>query len=501
MNKFEALKAAKGGLEVWPDLLRYASECVPVAEIPEDDLQRFKWYGVFHRPQRPGTFMMRLRVPGGRLTARQVRAIAGVATEFGHGEADLTSRQNIQLRGMALHDVPAIIDRLSLVGVSTQQTGLDNVRNYMGCPLAGVDGEELIDTTALIAALGEAYLGDRAYSNLPRKFNIALAGCREDCAHAQTQDLGFVPATRDGETGFNLLVGGALGGTTPRLATPLDVFVAPGEVVPTVMALLRIFRDHGPREKRTQARFKWLLEEWGATRMRVALEQELGSALSPAGIDARVREAGDHLGVHPQREPGVSYVGLHVPVGRITAAQLAEVARLAERFGDGEVRLTVDQNLVLTGVGSDALPQLLDTPLLQVLRPDPAAVWRNLVACTGNDYCHYSLIDTKRHAVELATELERRGVDVPEGTRIHMSGCVHACGKHHVGDIGLQGSNVRVGDRIEEAADIYVGGRLGTDARLARRVEDKVLMTEMADRLEALLTRAPSTPVSSSVIA
>ncbi len=319
MNKFETLKAAKDGLDVWPDLLRYAASGMAASDVPEDDLQRLKWYGIFYRPQRPETFMMRLRIAGGRLTSTQARAIAGVAERFGGGTADITSRQNLQLRDLALRDLPAVLGTLAAAGVTTLQTGLDNVRNYIGCPLAGIDADELVDTTPLLEALGRAQLGTREYSNLPRKFNLSLTGCREDCGHAQTQDLGFVPALggADGATrGFNVLVGGALGGTSPRLATPLDVFVEPHEVAELFTALLRVYRDHGPREKRTQARLKWLLDDWGEARLREAVAAECARPLARAGADARTSVAGDHLGVHAQRQRGLSYVGVHVPVGR-----------------------------------------------------------------------------------------------------------------------------------------------------------------------------------------
>lgn len=500
MNRIETLKSDKNGLDVWPDLVRYAAARTPIEDIPEDDLQRMKWYGVFHRPQRPGTFMMRLRVTGGRLTAAQLHEIAAVASVFGHGSVDITSRQNIQLRDLALHDIPTVIARLEAAGVSTLQTGLDNVRNYVGCPLAGIDGDEWFDTTPLLAAIADAHLRVREFSNLPRKFNLSIAGCREDCGHAQTQDLGFVPATHhiNGREvrGFNVLVGGALGGTTPRLATPLDAFVETHEVVDLFTAMLRVFRDHGPREKRTQARLKWLIEEWGEARFRDVVEAAYGRPLRTAGDDARVRIAGDHLGVHRQGGAGLSYVGLHVPVGRITAAQLESLATLAERYGGNEVRLTVDQNVIIPHVRDEVLAALLDAPLLTVLRPEPAALWRNLVVCTGNDYCHYSLIDTKRRALELVTELERRGVAAADGTRIHLSGCVHACGKHHIADIGLQGANVRIDGRVEEAADIFTGGRLGTEPQLAVRTADKVPMSGMADTLEALLRQPARIPTA-----
>lgn len=501
-NKFEAMKAEKDGLDVWPDLLRYAAEDTPVDQIPDDDLQRMKWYGVFHRPQTPGTFMMRLRLPGGRATSDQLRVIASLAEAGTHPYLDVTSRQNIQLRGFRLPDVPGMIEALRSAGVLAQQTGLDNVRNIMGCPLAGIDGNEVFDATDLVEALVDPYLGDRAYSNLPRKFNVSITGCRQDCGHAQTQDLGLIPATLDGAVGFNVLVGGALGGTSPRLATPLDVFVEPAEVQPLFLALLRVYRDHGPREKRTQARLKWLIEEWGEPRLRDAVEAEVGHALRRAGADERSAVAGDHLGVHPQREPGMSYVGLHVAVGNIRAATLRELARVAEVYGRGEVRLTVDQNALIPHVPDALLPTLLAEPLLTELRPDVPSIWRNLVACTGNDYCHYSLIDTKGTALRVATELERRGVEAPAGTRIHVSGCVHACAKHHIADIGIQGVNVRLNGQVEEAGDIFVGGRLGDSGRLATRSQEKVLLTDLADAIEGLLRGASTpAPITSPAIA
>lgn len=216
----------------------------------------------------------------------------------------------------------------------------------------------------------------------------------------------------------------------------------------------------------------------------------MGHALRRAGADERSAVAGDHLGIHPQREPGMSYVGLHVAVGNISAATLRELARVAKVYGRGEVRLTVDQNALIPHVPDALLIALLAEPLLAELRPEVPAIWRNLVACTGNDYCHYSLIDTKGTALRVATELERRGVQVAPGTRIHVSGCVHACGKHHIADIGIQGVNVRLNGKVEEAGDIFTGGRLGDSGRLATRTQEKVLLTDLADAIEGLLRPA-----------
>ena len=491
MNRFEALKAEKDGLDVLPDLLRYAAQRTPIEQIPEDDLDRMKWYGVFHRKQTPGLFMLRLRIQGGQLSGEQLHALAAITRELGHGSADLTTRQNVQLRGLTLPDVPHVLQRLEAVGITTRQSGMDNVRNFIGCPLAGIDAAEVYDTRPLLRDLQRAFLGRHDFSNLPRKFNVSLAGCREDCGHAQTQDLGFLPAMRsvDGHrvVGFNVLVGGALGGTSPRLATPLDVFLPPAEIVPFFLALLAVYRDNGPREQRTKSRLKWLIEAWGENCLRAAVEQELGRPLQRAGSLQTLRTAGSHLGIHPQRTVNVNYVGLHVPVGRISADQLDGLGRIAAEYGAGEVRLTVDQNVVVPHVTDARLDRMMNDPLLKELSPNPSPVWRNLVCCTGSDYCHFSLIDTKSRAVELARTLEARGVNVPSGTRIHMSGCIHACGKHHVGELGLLGAKMRVDGEVVDAVHLFAGGRLGEDACLAVPVREGVTMEELPDAAEALL--------------
>jgi ferredoxin-nitrite reductase len=491
MNKIEIIKREGDGFDVLPRLHEHAAAQTPVEEIAEDDLVRMKWYGVFHRQQTPGLFMMRLRTPGGRLTSAQAEAIATSARDYGSGGVDVTTRQNVQIRGLELRTIPHVWRRLGRAGMTSLQTGMDNVRNYVGCPLAGLDADEVYDTTPLIAELGRVHLGKREYSNLPRKFNVSLAGCRDDCGHAIAHDLGFVPATRKvggrPTVGFNVLVGGALGGTSPRLARPLDVFVPPSQVSPLFVALLRVFRDYGPREQRTRARLKWLIAERGEAWLRQAVEREMRVELLHAGNDERVQAAGDHLGVHRQRQAGLYYVGLHVPVGRMSVDQMLELARLARTHGNADIRLTVSQNAIIAGVPEEHLKHLLRQPLLRELSPDPAPLWRNLVACTGIDYCHYSLIDTKNRAVELATQLEQRGVHVRDDTRIHISGCVHACGKHHVADIGIQGANVRIGGAVVEAADIYTGGSLQGEGRLAERIAEKLPMTNVADTIASLL--------------
>jgi ferredoxin-nitrite reductase len=247
---------------------------------------------------------------------------------------------------------------------------------------------------------------------------------------------------------------------------------------------------------RTKARLKWLLAAWGDARFRAAVEAEFGMPLAPAGEPAPLESPRDHLGVHRQRQEGLRYVGLHVPVGRVTASQLLGLARLSEEYGAGELRLTASQNVIIPGVPERRVAALLGEPLLQTLSPNPSSVWRGLVACTGNDYCHYSLIDTKSRAVELANALEARGFDPPDGFRMHLSGCVHACGKHHIADVGLQGQNVRLEGNVVEAADVFVGGQTGDQARLGERVARQVPAFNLADKVLELFPAHVRVPLA-----
>ncbi len=479
-NKIEALKQAKDGLEVFPDLLRYAQE--GHAAIDPDDFERLKWYGLFHRRATPGYFMLRLRIPNGVLTSEQVGAIGEIANRCGRGQADITTRQNIQLRWIEIEDVPWIFQRLSAAGITSQQSGMDNVRNVVGCPIAGLDPDELVDSRALAVRLQQAIIGHRGFSNLPRKFNLAITGCQDDCIHAQTHDLSFVPA-RGGEretAGFNVLVGGAMGGREPMYAQPLDVFVEAGDVVPLATAILEVFRDHGPRESRRASRLKVLLKEWGIERFREVVEGRFGRPLGHAGEPATQRDGGDHIGVTGQRQPGRRVVGCLVPVGRITGDQLIEFGRLARVRGEGELRLTVQQNVLIPHVRESRLDALLGEPLLETFSPEPSPRMRSVVTCTGTEFCHFSLIDTKGEALKLARALDER-YEIGAPVRLQMSGCPHSCGQHRAGEIGLLGSRVRKGEAIVDAADLFVGGKLGEDAALGERISTGVLVDDLPE--------------------
>jgi ferredoxin-nitrite reductase len=480
-KSLEQIKAEKDGLDVLADIYRYARE--GFAAIEPDDYDRMKWYGLFHRKQTPGYFMMRLRLPGGTVSGPQLRAIAEIARDFGRGAVDLTTRQNIQLRWIEIESVPAIFARLAAVGISCQQTGMDNYRNIMGCPIAGLDSSEAFDAAPIAQSVSLALLG-REFSNLPRKFNISISGCRHDCGHSRANDIGLTPAQKTiagfDVKGFHVAIGGALGGTWPQLAQPLDIFLRPEQALPFCRALMTVFRDNGPREKRTEARLKWLIKDWGLERLMAEVERAFGQPFISAGESLLIEHDGDHIGVHAQRRPGFHYVGLHVPVGRSNAGQLDQLADLAEMYGSGELRLTPDQNVIIPHVHGSILPGLLAEPLLQALSPDPAGPIRGLVSCTGKDFCHFALNDTKGLSLEIAQELAQL---LPHDQRvdIKVSGCVHACGQHHIGQIGLQAQRIRLpSGEIVDGFDLFVGG---SHVQLAELREKKVPMPDIAQRI------------------
>ncbi|HEX5369730.1 MAG TPA: ferredoxin--nitrite reductase [Dehalococcoidia bacterium] len=481
-NRIEEIKRAKDGLDVLTDILRYAEGG---DEIDPDDIERLKWFGLFHRRQTPGYFMMRLRIANGVLSGSQARVLGDLVNRYGRGAADLTTRQGLQFRWLRIQDVPAIFEALDGAGISYMQTGMDNVRNVTGCPMAGLDAREVLDASPVAAAIEAAIVGLREFSNLPRKLNISVSGCRFDCAMSKTNDIGLTPATLAGAAGFNVQVGGALGGKQPMFARALDVFVTPEQAPALCAAVLSVFRDLGSRENRQQARLKWLIDAWGIERFREAVEGYAGP-LARAGRDEVLAWGNDHVGVQSQTQPGLFTVGLLVPVGRISGDDLVEAGRLAESYGSDEIRLTNDQNLLIVNVPETRLDGLMREPLLRRFSPNPPAWLRHTVSCTGSDYCHYALIDTKGSALRLAAAMQEIAPDA-QPMRVHWSGCPHACGQHGVADIGLLASRVRIGDEIVDAADVYLGGSPGPQPRLGERVLEGVPLGELPSRLLSLL--------------
>ena len=480
-NHIEEYKQSKDGnpLRITEDLERFTTQGWEA--LTPSDKELLKWIGVCFRKPTPGKFMMRIRMPNGFTTSAQLAVIADLSKRLGNGTLDITTRQQIELRGYTIESVPEIFERLRGVDLRTLQTGQDNVRNINGCALAGLTPTELLDASPIVVDLDRTIVGtggNPEFANLPRKFNMTITGCVENCTHNESQDVALVPATKfiHGTlySGFHILVGGKMGSGGFTIASNLEWFIEPGQAHDVVIQIIKLFHDEGARGARTQCRLAFLLEEWGLDRFRRELVQRLGWQPGPAGKDARSEGHNDHFGVRRQKQPGLHSVGIRLSVGRIRHESLRELSRLADAYGNGEIRLTTSQNAILVNIPEERLDALLSEPLLRDLSPEPSRFFRGLVACTGTDYCNLAQIDTKGRAVQISRALEERLGPDGKPITIHWSGCPAGCGNHQAADIGLRGMKVNVEGRSLDAVAIYVGGRTGPKARAGTQIMDIV---------------------------
>ncbi|PSB43881.1 ferredoxin--nitrite reductase [Cyanosarcina cf. burmensis CCALA 770] len=498
LNKVEQAKAKKHPLLLKQELEHFAQ----IGWEAMDEFERdfgLKWLGFFHRPVTPGKFMMRMRIPNGILTSTQMRVLADIVQRYcqgagfqDQGNADITTRQNLQLRGIRIEDIADIINILAQAGLTCVQSGMDNVRNITGSPVAGIDANELIDTRGLCRILQDAITnngeGNLELSDLPRKFNIAVAGGRDNSVHAEINDLGLLPAYKNGTLGFNIIVGGYFAPNQYVSAIPLDAWIPPEDVVALTLAMMMVYRENGPRENRQKCRMMHLINQWGIEKFRAEVEQRFGKPLATAAEKDEIDwEKRDHIGVYPQKQTGLNYVGLHVPVGRLYANEMFELARMAEVYGNGEIRLTVEQNLIIPHIPDTRLSAFLAEPLLKErFTIEPGILNRGLVSCTGNEFCGFAIIETKNRALAIVKELEQELI-LTQPVRIHWTGCPNSCGQPQVADIGFIGTKTRKDDRTVEAVDIWMGGKVGKDAHLGKEVMKRVACEDLKSVVRDLL--------------
>ena len=487
-NSIETLKAERDGLSIREEVDQLSAQHDGWESIDDWDRERLKWMGIFFRKLTPGLFMMRVRITGGQVTAVQLRSLAEIARRVGNGVLDITTRQQVQIRSIGIKDVPGILKTLKGVDLTSLQTGGDNVRNVTGCALAGLTPLELFDASSIGRQFAEKISGNPTLANLPRKMNVGITGCLENCTHSESQDIAMTPALRksDGEPGFNVAVGGKMGSGGMTVARPLDIFVEPRDAPLLAAEIVRLFSDEGFRKQRNQARLAFLLEEWGVERFRAVLETRWGRSFDSEGTDTRLSRHNDHLGVHPQMKLGLYSVGLCVPTGRMVSEQADELARLAEVYGSGEIRLTTGQNAILFNVMEDRLDDLIAEPLLEQFSPNPHPNVAGLVTCTGSDYCSLGLIDTKRVGRWVTEELIKQYPEAPPIT-MHWSGCPAGCGNHQAADIGFRGIRTWVDDKVVDGVQIFVGGRTGNQGRPGVRIMDLIPVDTLKDILPVVI--------------
>ncbi|WP_435068162.1 nitrite/sulfite reductase [Haloplanus sp. C73] len=516
-NKKETWKEGMYGDEVREKIIEFAEK--GWESIPEEErdmwFSRFKFWGVFHqRDGQESYFMMRLTNVNGQMNAEQLRTIGEVAREyatgpvdnpeFGDAWIDFTTRQSIQLHWLKLEDIPAIWEKLESVGVTSRSAGGDTMRNIVGCPVAGKDTAELVESQPILERLQEDLRGDDELANMPRKFNISVTGCREGCAQDSINGIGLEPAEKelDGDvvTGFNVRVGGGTGSREPRRARSLDVFVTPENAYDVVRGFVELYHDHGRRDNRQKNRSRFFVDDHGTDEIRELLQEEyVDFELHRAGRDFRDEytynagkppEAGktDHVGVHEQPS-GDYYVGLNVPVGRMTARETIALADLAEAYGSGELRLTRRQNPIIMDVDESAVDALLEEPLLDTHTPEPSVFERGSMACTGTEFCGIALTETKVRLTRMLRWLNAN-VDVPDDVdtiKIHYSGCTADCGQAYTADIGLQGMRAQKDGEIVEALDIGVGGGMGPNPEFVEWVSQRVPADEVPGAIQSLV--------------
>ena len=477
MNKVEKAKLEKDGLDVYDELMRAAREGWET--LDDNDGMRLKWYGIYPHNTKDGNFMLRTKVVQGVLSADQAEVMASIAEDFGREIIDCTTRQCFQIHWIRLENVPEIFRRLDEVGLTTKGACGDITRNVIGCTLAGIGHEQLVDGHATAEAIHQHFLGNKLYSNLPRKYKISVTGCAEDCARGLINDLALSGAVDDGGTaGFNIRVGGGLS-AQPRFARWIDVFVTPEEAPEVAEHITAIFRDSEENRKaRGKARFKFVLDRMGPEAFRDELERRVGRELRRGVKSAPDLRGHDHIGVAPQNDGEHSTVGFCVPVGRLKASQLQEFVRLAREYGTTpEVRLTHQQNVLLPWIPNERVDDLLAEPLAQELQPRPTFFNRALQSCTGKEFCGLAKVWTKGgRAEEIAAFLDQHVTPNGHGEdfRLHFAGCSSSCAQHQIADVGIEGVLKKVDGEFIEAMDIRIGGRLGEHPKFGDVVLKKV---------------------------
>jgi len=505
-QRVERLKRAKNPWEGLEEIRRFARE--GFASIPPEWLGTyFRWWGVYTQGDGAGvtggqngegralqSFMVRIRIPNGLLRSEQLRTIADLTRRYAHGIADITVRQNIQLHWVTIEQLPDLLEALGRVGLNTTSACGDVTRNVTGCPVAGVDADEICDASPLALEASRLLAGNAEFYNLPRKFKISIAGCRVWCPYPEINDVGLTATTRVvrgmPEIGFSLRVAGGLS-AEPYLGAQLNAFLRWHQVLPAIQGIAELFRDSDVlREHRERARLKFLFlrHGWTAESFLDELQRRIGFQFDPAVEEQPPADAyRDHVGIHPQKQPALCYVGAAVLRGRITAEQMHAAADLADHFASGELRTTNMQNLLIVNVPrlkAEDLAKELDAIGLRV---GGSPFWRGTVACSGTEFCKLAITETKSFSRWLVEELEDRLPGFDQHLKLHVTGCPNSCGQHWIADIGIDGKKMKVDGRMVDAYYFCVGGALGLYQATARPVGYRCLATEVPDAIERLL--------------
>lgn len=501
-QRMERLKREKNPWEAFNEVREFARQGRG-SVVPEWASAYFKWWGVYTQGDGVGAvggkggeglaseyFMMRVGIPNGILSSTQLRVIADITKKHARNLADITVRQNIQLHWLTIESLPEIVDALDAIGLSPKGACGDVVRNVTGCPLAGIAHDEIIDASPLALEIAHKLIANPEFYNLPRKFKISVSGCSVWCNYPELNDVALTAVRRGGEVGYALRVGGGLS-NQPHLAVKLDAFIKPQQAFEAVRGVAEIFRDEQVlRESRDRARLKYLFmrEGWTAEKFLRELEARVGYKFDPGVAEDEPEDIlRDHAGIYKQKQAGLSYVGASVLRGRMTGDQLAAAAELAERYGSGNLRATVMQNLIFIDVPSEKAHALAEEIDRIGLRVEGSTFWRGAIACTGTEFCKLAITETKGFTRWLVEELEELVPQFDEQLKLNVTGCPNGCGQHWIADIGLEGKKVKQDGKMVDAYYFCVGGAVGKHAGIARQVGYRVAATEAPVAIARLL--------------
>jgi sulfite reductase (ferredoxin) len=501
-QRSERLKREKNPWEAFEEIRQFARDG-RASVLPEWAEFYFKWWGIYTQGDGAGVtggtggtgkatefFMMRIGIPNGIASAAQLKAIGRLTRDHARNLADITTRQAIQLHWLTVDSLPAAVEALDAVGLSPRGACGDVVRNVTGCPMAGLDSHELIDASPLARAVAREVTGNSEFYNLPRKFKITVTGCPVWCSYPEINDIALTAVRRGGEVGYSVRVGGGLS-ADPHLAVKLDAFVREDQAIAVVRGITEIFREQqGLRESRDRARMKhlFLREGWTAERFLNELHEKLSFRLDPGVAEELPEDVfRDHVGVRPQKQPGLYSVGATVLNGRMSGEQLLSLADIAERYAGAELRTTVMQNFILPNVPQGNLEFVLSELKSLGLTVEATNFWRGTVACTGTEFCKLAITETKGFARWLVEEMEGRLPGFDQQLSIHVTGCPNSCGQHWIADVGLEGKKIKQDGKLQDAWSFALGGALGVHAGVARLVNYRCLSSDVPDALERLL--------------
>jgi len=455
--------------------------------LPEEDIVRLQWWGLYHDKPKIGTFMLRVKIPNGVLTPARLRAIGEVSNRYGRGDAELTTRQCIQLHWLELAALPDVFADLEAAGITTAGGCGDTVRNITGCPVSGIAADELFDSTPVVDAATATYYGQPAWANLPRKHKYSIASCPDRCNAPEINCISLVGVLNDGREGYAVKVGGGLS-SVPRIARDLGVFVPKEEAVEILGATTSVWSEELKyRMSRVKARMKFMVDDIGAEGMLERVEEKLGRTLERFELPPVDVQPSAHLGVHAQKQDGLSYIGIPVRLGLTSGDQLIAVADLVESLG-GDVRITRQQNLIVTGVPNEQLDAVAARLAGLGLPLETNEIWANSIACTGEPHCNFSVGETKTRLEQLVAHLERTFGDAAADLRLHLDGCPHACAQHWVGDLGFQATTGKdAGGRRISAYDIFVRGSLGPEPQVGGSLFRRVASDRLEPTVEGLV--------------